>query len=196
MPLKRLGNLKEDEGNKCIPRSGFEGGNRLVCAGIQDSTIGCKSSRGTLLHLSYISQNMFLFDLCLERNFYPLYSHSHNKKDIKLLSEGWIAKFLFLCLSCLWNIGFACRVAVLYGSTAVQRCVPALAPTSRLRRTWSADCGERGPHAVSRELKSGGSVLVSLWRWRHSEVIQLFSASIYLAFDSILSKTAVVVVLV
>lgn len=25
MPLKRLGNLKEDEGNKCIPRSGFKG---------------------------------------------------------------------------------------------------------------------------------------------------------------------------
>lgn len=95
---------------------------------------------------------MFLFDLCLERNSYPLYSHFHNKKDIKLLSEGWIAKFLFLCLSCLWNIGFACGVAVLYGSTAVQRCVPALAPTSRLWRTnvvrrlqgtWSADCGER-----------------------------------------------------
>lgn len=92
------------------------------------------------LHFS----KMFLFDLCLERNFYLIYSHLHNKKDIKLLSEGWIAKFLFLCLSCLWNIGFACRVAVLYGSTAVQRCVPALAAP--------ADCRERGLHAVRREL--------------------------------------------
>lgn len=59
MPLKRLGNLREDEGNKHIPRSGFEGRNSLIRAEIQDSTIGCKSSRGTLLRLSYIAQKCF-----------------------------------------------------------------------------------------------------------------------------------------
>lgn len=33
--------------------------------------------------------------------------HFHDKKDIKFLFKGWIAKFLFLCLKCLWNFDFA-----------------------------------------------------------------------------------------
>ena len=74
--------------------------------------------------------------------------------------------------------------------TATQPCGSACWP-------WGppADCREHGLHAVGQELKLGGSVLVSLWRWRHSEVIQLFSASVYLAIDSILGKTSVAVVL-
>jgi len=62
----------------------------------------------SFLHFSEV----FLFDLYLERNFYPIYLHFRNKKNIKLLLEGQRAKFLFLCLRCLWNIGFARRVAV------------------------------------------------------------------------------------
>lgn len=48
-------------GSKCIPRSGFKGRNRHVRAWFQDSPISCKSSGGTLLHLSYNSLKFFSF---------------------------------------------------------------------------------------------------------------------------------------
>lgn len=162
MPLKRLGNLKEDEGNKRIPRSGFEGRNRLVCAGIQDSTIGCKSSGRTPLHLSHISQKCFSVTCVWKGIPIPLIHISIIKKYVIFLLEGWIAKFLFLCLNCLWNVGFARGVAVPCGSTAVQLCVPALVTTSgpqgmRSARGWSAAEVGRRSAGVSWEEETLGS---------------------------------------
>jgi len=53
----------------------------------------------------------------------------------------------------------------------------------RAGQPWGppADCQEPGLHAARQEAQCW----CLSWRWRHSEVIQLFSASIYLAIDSI-----------
>lgn len=57
VPLKRLGNFKENEGNKRIPRSHLEGRNRLIHGGIQDSFIGCR--KDLLTSFLYFSKKIY-----------------------------------------------------------------------------------------------------------------------------------------
>lgn len=109
MPLKRLGNLKQDEGNKHIPRSGFEEKEQTHPCWNSGQYYWLQIMRETLLHLPYVSQNVSLWPVSGKKFLFLFFFFfpCHDKKDIKFLFKGWIAKFLFLCLKCLWNFDFA-----------------------------------------------------------------------------------------
>jgi len=71
VPSKRLGDFKENEGNKCIPRSHLEEGNRLIHAGIQGSFIGCR--KDLLTSFLYLSK-IFTVDMSGEDSLSHLFT--------------------------------------------------------------------------------------------------------------------------